>query len=1678
MSDKGSVFSKGSGGSNFEQYVQAAFVTTLIIRGHVPCVPTAELIEIGFQTTNRGYETDDLLAVAKSASGQHRLLVQSKHNITISSNNDKFKKVIKAFWEDYNNSKLFNKTNDRLLLIKSGLTSDERNHLKSLLNWAKTHASESDFASEVNRIKAKKKWFEIFQTTLKEANNNNPLSDKDVWGFLRCFDLLEYDFLNQGSVDESYFINLIKLSKNNSTTANAKEIWNSILAYVSKLNPDGGSITIDSIQKEEIYSYFDVKKLSPYFKAIDKLKSDSDCILKPLKNTINGFRLERKEINQSIVNSINEFHLTIVTGKPGVGKSVAVKEVLVDEFSSSSIFAFRADQFNEPHIANVFSKQGIDETIQDIFSCISLIPDKLIIIDSLEKLLEGDPENAFKQLLSLLNEYKDIKIVGTSRKYAIDLIIQKFGIAKGGLNIVEVKPLEDHELNTVAVQFPQLCSVLENSKIANLLQIPKYLDFAISSLDKDIEDYSELSLTEFKNKLWDNIIEDITTKRRGLSQKRSKAFSNIAIKRAKKMSHFIEPDDDIDSEAIEALEKDEVIFRGKGEYGFSPSHDILEDWALIKYIAAQNRKHSNPNELFKNLGNEPAIRRAFRLWVEDYLIDDNGKINELIKSSLKDNTIERYWADEILIAVFKSDNCKSFFQAFEEELLHDRGSFLNRCLRLIRTTCKENNLAGNNTSFLLPIGSGWEAVIFFIRKHLPDLVHIRPSILNIILDWQYHLLLESITQQEEILAVKEITLYYINQIEKGDKFWQEDAIKGKSYDLISLLFNLASVAKDEIKELVERAKLAKEERDNWKSRSFYENIIKYCLSGLYSQRLAKELPELIVSTAWDEWKLKPIKEDEPPSYSLHYDLDKEECWGMKSHLPIFPSGIYKTPIYNLLLFHPLLGAGFIVEFVNYSVESFVNSDFAYKNEIVQVEIELNDGNVIKQWGSWELWVAYRGLSGTNYLLESLLMSLEKYLLELAKYKTEISRKNIQFLFNYLLKNSKSVAITSVLSSVAIAYPEEVEMEMLPLFSVKEFYRWDLNRSLQETSSFSPLDMEIPFAQKERWTANQLPHRRKYMKGLCDFIIDYQFNIRKLNEQIHKVFDKLQAKITDVDIVWKKTLTDIDIRNHEIGEYNEKSGGFLIQPKYDDDVKSFISSGQEESEELNTSLSYSRLILNAYEKKADISFGDWEECYKQYSNAQSLNILYDRPVTLAILGLSECRGELNNKQFSWCIKTITESIRVILQDTFNRNYDLLPKVNLMEKLIALKSFHLLFNNIKTAKDKSELTVLMIYMLIAPFSDHEIDKITEYVRTIFFKSHPEYGKKVWMGLIKYAQYRKTNPYFYDSPNTETLKVIKENEEKYIQGLCANADLTLNIEEIDLETYEGYLLARALIITPYYYNEAVFVHFIKKFILLIIEDLKFDEDYSLNRSRKRRQIHSQAVIYIELYLGELLLHVDISLSKSVIDMLLNPIYDPAYTRARIGRDLFEFPSKILERTICKLYNILKDSNDEAQNKQLIDNFWLVWNHLYGRIKDSGKLYLTSILFLDIQRGWGAESSHWRVLENKKQFYHQMVTELGTSNVKSIINVLLTIGDKCFLPDGVSWLTELLKKSPKEKKYLVTTAGERLIERLFYNHISTIKNSKQLINDFVWILDNMIDLGSSKAYLFRENVITYKRY
>lgn len=1683
MSEKGSVFQKGGGGTNFEQNVQTAFLVTMLIGGDVPCVPSSTISEIALQVTNLGFETDDLMVVAKSVNEEHRLLIQIKHNIAFTLQSQVWKEVLTAFWKDFNNTS-FNKGTDKLIVVSSGLTKNDRNHLKTLFNWANTHSCATNFISEVNRIKANREQLDIFRTILKEANNNTALTDEALWEFLKCVDVLEYDFLNEGSVSKTYFLNLIKLCKNKSSILDEKGIWDCILSYVSNINPNGGSVTLESVKIQDFYKQFDITQILPYSKAVAKLKKDSAAILQPIKSFVgfgdNAIHFQRTELLENLLKSITDFQFTFVVGKPGMGKTAIIKELLSKDYSNASIFVFRADQFNAPTLANVFSNAGISESIEDIFTSVSLIPDKIVFIDACEKLLESDPECAFREFISLIKTHPDVKVVLTSRKYAFDLLSLKFDISYNELQTIEIPSLGDNEFDLASDRYANLNVLAKNEKIKELLLCPKYLDFTLRTIDKTKNNLSNISATGFKELLWNELVVDSQNTKNGLPIKREKAFISIAVKRAKEMKLFTKPDDDIDAEALVCLEKDDVIFQEKDNRKYSPTHDILEDWALTRYVSEKYDDSLDQKNFLMSLGTEPAIRRAFRLWVENHLNDNTVRLTELIRISLTDTTIENYWADEILTAVFRSESCSNFFKTFEKELLLNNCGLFNKCLNIIRTCCKESFFTYDN-NYLVPIGDGWKSALLLINSHLQQLNSIKMPIITFITDWYSKLLLKYKTvDSEEQEAAKSIVLFYIGEIENGTLVLDNSFYENS---LISILFDLASISKEEIKSLIGRCYNKSIKGKSWKIRSFYDKVKERILSGIGNVHLVNELPDLVVEVAWKEWKYIPKEKEIPDDHAfiLPHQLQDDECWGINANYRCFPSGIYKTPFYTLLKYHPKKSLEFIVEFVNRAVDFYVNfpdSHSCYKHQINKVDVVIDDKTVETKYACAELWMAFRGHSVTSYLLESLLMSLEKYLLELAGMKSKTSRIALNRIFDYVIRNSNNIAPLAVLSSVTMAYPEEVGAAMLPLFSVKEFYNWDLDRALHEHSSLAPFDDRIPFAQKERWKSNQLPHRKKYQRGLLDFIVDYQFNIKVLNRDLFKIFDMLKSQSQSInDIAWKKNLLEMDVRNHTLGEYDAKLGGFPVFPKYNEEIDGFIKDNQDEYLRYQETSKYAGLLLNAWKNNELISLEEWIECYEYYTKKDNNTVLLgtvilDRPVTLAYLGLQIFSEQISKKQKEWCVKQLCNTIVDIIQDTYHYG-GISAKYNITEKEIALSSFHLLIPNVNNEEDVNEIVLAIIYTLIAPLADYELDKIILYIRETFSNHYPTLAKRVWLVLIKLAEYRKTHPYTHYAKESDI-----QNEDDFIHRTILDKGLRLDLSKVSFDQCDRFVLYRTLVLTPIRFDDTDYYGFITHLLPMLIGDLE-STDISLQRLIRGCY---KSLIDIERYLASCLLVSDLKYSIPIFKSLIESALKHK-TPIRYGRgELLEFVKNILDFYVIKLRDNGVLGIQEKIYEEQIANFWSLWNVFYDLIPEDGTCPLIETLMLDIRflcyDGKDTpDVNDWKVLQNQQEFYKKLLLGKGKFHINSAITVFSTIGNEAFMPDGISWIVEVLESNPELCECLSITQADRMIKRIFYQHISIIKSNKKLIEDYLWILNKMVELGSSNAYFIRENVITYKK-
>ncbi|RYE54839.1 MAG: hypothetical protein EOP48_11440, partial [Sphingobacteriales bacterium] len=600
MSNSSNVYSQGGGGTHYEMELHTAFFVTFLLGVDIPGLSGCRITTFRQQASSLGYTTDDLFLTCSDSQAEHRVLFQFKHNITISENSELFKEVLGAAWKDFTNPGLFSRDTDKVYLVKSALTQNEKNHLKQILNWAKVKATAKDFLNEVIRIKEKDKYYSLFKTTISQFEPN--VTDEQVFHFLRCFDLLEYDFGNVSSVSKNSFLSLIQIAK--ASDDSAESIWNAVLALVSDSNSKGGYYTINSVPAH-ITVHFSVQTYPETQKKLYGLSQQSFEILNLIDDTIGGIKLQREDKKVEALEKFNNNRILMLTGDPGAGKSAAAKALLLEikQRNSGYLLFFKADQLNAPSLRNLFTPFDIELTLKELFSYYPLYNDNVIYIDAAEKLLEGEGL-AFKQLLKATEDF-NIKIVISCRKANLNLIELKF-LHQKSYAVLDVPMLDDTELVNMATALPVLKAVIQNKRILPLLRVPKYLDYAFKAIAKSGEDYSEVSEQDFINKLWAIIVENrLNENNEGLPAKRSRLFIDLSVARARMMQPFVLPPEQ-DDLILEKLHKDNVIVEAPETGKFAPAHDVLEDWALIRFVNDLFQKSENDVEFFNSLGTHPA----------------------------------------------------------------------------------------------------------------------------------------------------------------------------------------------------------------------------------------------------------------------------------------------------------------------------------------------------------------------------------------------------------------------------------------------------------------------------------------------------------------------------------------------------------------------------------------------------------------------------------------------------------------------------------------------------------------------------------------------------------------------------------------------------------------------------------------------------------------------------------------------------------------------------------------------------------------------------------------------------------------------------------------------------------------------------------------------------------------
>lgn len=226
----------------------------------------------------------------------------------------------------------------------------------------------------------------------------------------------------------------------------------------------------------------------------------------------------------------------------------------------------------------------------------------------------------------------------------------------------------------------------------------------------------------------------------GIPDRRERALIDLSEKRARELRPFVPPDG-MDSEALDALYKDGVV--SKDAIGFvTPIHDVIEDWAIIRWTAVQFAQHQwQAHPIATAVGEHPAIRRGFREWLKESLESEGDRTDSFVLSCYAASAVPRHFRDDVIVSMLRSSSVRSFVSRQQAKLLERDAELLAQVIHLLRVACKKapDWLGGRYAPpsvWLEPDGRAWPAIMELAAEKFDALFSNRCGLLlGLIEDW-------------------------------------------------------------------------------------------------------------------------------------------------------------------------------------------------------------------------------------------------------------------------------------------------------------------------------------------------------------------------------------------------------------------------------------------------------------------------------------------------------------------------------------------------------------------------------------------------------------------------------------------------------------------------------------------------------------------------------------------------------------------------------------------------------------------------------------------------------------------------------------------------------------------------------------------------------------------------------
>lgn len=1659
-------FSTGGGGVTFEQLVGASYLVSLLA-GDIPRgLDWGITKEVKFQQRWSGALIDDVVVTSMGKNHERRLALQIKHDLTFSDapSNTTFARVIEDCWKIFTNSSgwKFDSDIDRIGVGIGIYNSKIASHFKPLLEIARTSKDEDEFINRVElpsfSSKEKRQYLQVIRNLLTRAKGSDA-TDNEIWRFLKCFVVVHFDLENAGSRDSVYCWNRLLDQLKKRDESQAKTLFDTLVSIVGEYGRSAGSIDASTLRAKIPV----VLKDQPNFISdLNRLRAHSNTVLESIYDTIGvTIHLPRVEIVDQLEASIKEKEIVVISGEPMVGKSVLLKLLANRLRSEGEVITFSVERLAGATLENFLHNIHIQNDFQTILSAVGNAPLRCILIDGLERAIDEDRKRVLNDLIIATRGYNDsILAKGGHRDYCWRIVCTcrlleaanflshletRRNLANNSLKMVEVGGLSDEEVAEVVTQLPKLKDLASKGHLKEILSRPLILDMlTLPDISLPLESApSTLSESWLLEWFWKEVVRLAEGVRQGKGNpnKREQLLIRIAMQ-SLRGDIFVAISDDMDSEAVSGLVTDRLLVKEDNHLRFA--HDVLKDWTLAMLL--EHHKDEIPRFLIQ-IGEPLRLVRAFSLYASRLLEVEQPPSAwlSLLITLENESTLSPRWYQTALTAPLFSPLLKEILPRIQSYLFENNGALLSNFLKALRTICVQPSPAAYSVFgdlpreelekylayWTIPIWKQWIPAVQLVLQN-PDVIKDEVSFefSHIAEKWMAN------TEKNQLFR-KEIATLSLRILNDGLLQSYEDQPKNR---YIKSVLWAADCLPGRVDDFVKQKAIRDRENKNY---GFEELILR---EGWVP--ICKNLPETAVDIL-EAILCERLKPDKFGSYHhLFMNLGiRHAMWNPPTYL--------KGPFLGLLRLHIDEGLELIHRITNHATRCWKNrEELEWSRKPIPQVIKLKCGDV-EVWGDEHVYHWYRYPSVAPDAITCALMALEYWMSEQLKKGSDP-----QQLFESIIKDTESVAVVGVCSSVALANWRLCREVMIPILENPAFWMIDIYRLVQDlTAESSVITFSTYFSRGTRYDeadynillklARQ-PHRKLDIRSLVlpTLLLGPREARERLQKAIRAFPDNLPFFFEDEkenkDLVQERMETcknwaaQAEVKNYEKVELEGQVG---IQFRLPSDLEERQKEKSKLSEEQNKLYSFQAWSMNLLDK-GEISQAFSIESGMRYAQElvshddpsyQPMNFLeYSEQRARAIAAFAassvvhKWQWVQKNGYTSWCREQLLIAAKRP-EPPANRN-DEISRFPMGYRRSAARALPILL--LKNPKDKEIRKTILVLAL------HKNNEVRNYLFNGLKALWPIDQQTIWKCIDSAAKISRKKSVRKPIRNCSP----EEIDTRYLQSVlyCLPSDVQITqIARVDR-------------------------------LLNFVEDLLF---FTLNAYvyYQKEDSHYNAWTYNEW--NDLLFPIAANIMLRFPQSVTKPKFynhimnnwekTPAMMEELLRSLIFVGFRPELEDRLVELWLLI--GNNVLSSKYCKNS----GHHLSDEIRN----ILGLLIFTDPTGIIIWKTQEWKPLKKMTPFINQWCEAVGHHPYcfPSLVRFLKTIGFSLIPEFGVTWLYSCMSKIDNHKDFFersrISTSLAELLHDAWSKNETSIKQNPETLRRFVFLTDKLVEQGESIA-------------